>query len=294
MHSEQSYNKELTLADILGKVKLGYKKILICVVIGIILSALYTLYTPTTYTAEMQIVPAESSSASSSTISSILSFGRTTPASFTYFMVLLRSSRVASEIMKEKPMMTRLFEPKWFLDKNGQWRRLPPGKIELISNAIHSFFGRTFDNSPTSVYAVQKAISTHLKDKTGATTPDVVTLSWSARSPEKAQIMLADVVATADRMMRTEKEAELERSIRYMNERIVGMTEVEERSAIISKLVDTEIRLILLRSGAPYAVQFLDDSYASPVPTSPVPLLNISIGIFLGFIVGCAIAVTRR
>ena len=119
----------------------------------------------------------------------------------------------------------------------------------------------------------------------------LVTMSFNNRDPKFAADYLLKVITTTNDFVREQDHATARNMVDYVAHRIATNTNVEQRSALDSLLLQQERRLMMTEVSAPYAATILDGP--TVIPLNTVLRVTLLSGFFY-MLVGMAIAVFRN
>jgi hypothetical protein len=118
----------------------------------------------------------------------------------------------------------------------------------------------------------------------------LVSLHYSNRKPDTAAQFLSQVVAATNDYIRAQNRENQKQYVAYLSESAAKATNVEQRQAIDTLLLQQERQLMMTEVDVPYAAKILDGP--TVVPVNKV-LKILVIYAFIGMIIGIAIAVSR-
>ena len=125
------------------------------------------------------------------------------------------------------------------------------------------------------------------KDKTSG----LVTLSYYNSDPKFAADYLLKILDTTNNYVREQDRATARNMVDYVAHRVATNTNVEQRAALDSLLLQQERRLMMTEVNAPYAATILDGPIVTPVNNV---LKTILLNGFLFMLLGMTIAVFRN
>lgn len=277
-----------TMLDALLK---GWSILLGGAILGLLLSIL-SLLSGQTYDSTIIIAPAQSSSATESgantglsslaAIAGIGSGGSSPLSAYDQFLLTLHSSGLAQALLSNKPLMQRMFLAEWD-DASASWH---PAKspIQNLSRAIDSVFGF---NRPSylSVDDVQKYLGSRLRVVEDKGT-SVRTVTFRTSNPQLSFDILMFVHKQADNMVRESDFAYLNDQVSYLDRRLETVTNLDHRQQLVAILSEYEKRLMLAEGHLSYASRIIDLPQVAKAPSSPRPIIILTIGTIVGLVIG--------
>ena len=207
---------------------------------------------------------------------------------FTQFQLSLGSVGVAQALDKKYDMLCTIY--RGLCDpKTHTWKERT-GMQASFDAVLARVAGLPDPNGPLTVVdlaAFNASAIVSTKDKTTG----LVTMTFYNRDPKFAADYLLKVITTTNDFVREQDHATARNMVDYVAHRIATNTNVEQRTALDSLLLQQERRLMMTEVSAPYAAKILDGPTVTPLNTVlRVTLVN---GIFY-MVVGMAIAIFRN
>lgn len=255
-----------------------------------------------TYTAELRVAPAPTSSRESSSLGALTSLATLTGGTlesipvtpFRLYVEGVYTREVAIRLARDPALMHRVFPREWDARLH-QWRDpadfgtgFRDGLYHLLGVPVHAW-------SPPDAARLQGWIATAVSVNQTPKTP-IVTISLSSPDKAFARSFLVTLHTTVDGWLRERTLERTRNNIAYLNSRLPAISLADHRQALFATLSDQEQRQMMARNPAAYAAEPFGKATASQAPTSPrqLPVLVVALafGLFAG-IVG-ALVVPRR
>ena len=277
----------------------GRRLVVTITAIFLAVALIYVAVAPRKYTAVVVVAPVQE--AGSGALSGALSqfagaanaLGVTLPqpgssGEFGKFQELLTSTRVASAMIAARDPRSKIFRFEYD-QKSG---RYVGGFFGGTLDKIYRFIFRLPDSHEPDAWDVShylvKQVSLETETKTS-----LLKISFSHRDPAFAVDLVNQLVSTADGLLKTDRGSIAVRKIAYFNEKLKSVTMAENRTALITLLMDEEKVMSVIQINAPYAARVLVPARASSDPTQPDIPLVLALGLVGGFILALAIQVWR-
>jgi hypothetical protein len=260
-------------------------------VLTLLLAIIYLNVTKPTYTVTFKITPAISSSSRSaaSRLGNLASLaGINIPQDdnsmgFEVYLVELQGRAAAAELVRNQPLMRRLFPKEWD-DATGQWRQPPSGILHPLAQGVKFLFGmKQLPWSPPDGARVEKILDDDVHISKTPYTP-VVTISMDSKDPETASLLLWSLHQTVDDFIRQRTLKRTERYIAYLTKQLALATVNDYREALITSLVEQQKARMTASSGLPFAAEPVEPPVIASLPSSP----NGPVVIFLALMFGLA------
>lgn len=206
---------------------------------------------------------------------------------FTQFISSLGSVGVARELIKRYDLLCRIYSSDCDPITH-RWSERT-GIREFFSGLLAKL-GRLPDpNGPRTEIDLAQYIRGGVVPSTNKTN-SLVTLTFEHRKPEFAAQVLSAVVATTNDYIRAQNREMQKRYVEYLSQSATKATNVEQRQAIDTLLLQQERQLMMTEVNVPYAAKILDGP--TVVPVNKV-LKTLVIYTFLGLALGTALAIFR-
>jgi hypothetical protein len=207
---------------------------------------------------------------------------------FTQFISSMGSVGVARELIKRHDLLCRIYRSDCD-PVTHQWHERT-GVREFFNGLLAKLGGLPDPNGPRT----EIDLALYLR---GAVVPSInktnslVTLTFEHPRPEFAAQVLSAVVATTNDHIRAQNRDVQKRYVEYLSQNAAKTTNVEQRQAIDTLLLQQERQLMMTEVDLPYAAKILDGP--TVVPINKV-LKTLVIYSFLGFVLGAVLAIFRE
>jgi uncharacterized protein involved in exopolysaccharide biosynthesis len=269
-----------------------------CALIGLVVSSLYLHVATYRYTAELTVIPVQSSGGGAAGrlggIADLASLaGVSLPkdqgfAQYQLYFEGIHSRSVADALSKRTDLMKVIFRSEWD-EKTKSWRQ-PTSPLRPIVQAFKFILGiPNYDWQPPDGARLLLYMNSEIKvaeDPKKA----LATISFDHRDPKFAVAFLRALHDTVEGQLRQKALSVSRQYVSYLSEQLKTVTMVEQRQAIMNALVEQEKSVMMASSNAPFAAESFGDPTASYRPTSPVPILVLALGFLIGAAVGAGIA----
>ncbi len=288
------------LAGILKTVRRRWWLLPAGVVAALLLTLAYLQRADYSYSAELKVYGAPSSSGSrpaSSALGGLAALAGLNGGSgaaegvspFRFYLDGLYSPEVARRMAADPAIMHRLFAGEWDA-RAGAWRQ--PGSLGgSVRNGIIGLLGLPqYGWTPPDATRLQDYIADNVSVRQSVKSP-IVTIGYNNRDPAFAVLFLDRLHATTDSWLREEQTARTRGNIAYLAGRLETVTLAEQRAALVTALTEQERQAMLAHSDAPYAAEPFDVTTASSEPTRPRPLAMLIGAAVAGLVIGLALAI---
>ena len=286
----------ISIAEVVGRIWSGRLIVVVALVLGL-LNGLYQAHRAgPLYIASLEILPAESDGGGGGgggggalgMLAGLAGGGGGSVSKFTQYQFALGSVGVAQMLDKKYDMVCYMYRA--FCDlKTHVWR--PRTGVEATFDA---FMARVAGlPNPNGAYTVAD-LARYNFTAIGATrdkTSGLVTLSYYNRDPKFAADYLLKVFETTNNYVREQDRATARTMVDYVAHRVATNTNVEQRSALDSLLLQQERRLMMTEVNAPYAATILDGPTVTPLNDV---LKTVLMNGFLFMLLGLGIAIFRN
>lgn len=206
---------------------------------------------------------------------------------FTQFISAKGSVGVARELIKRYDLLCRIYNTDCD-PATHQWRERTG--IRAFFSGLLAKLGRLPDpNGPRTEIDLAQYIGGAVAAETNKNN-SLVTLTYQHRRPEFAAQVLSAVVSTTNDYIRMQNRDLQRRYVEYLSQSAAKATNVEQRQAIDTLLLQQERQFMMTEVDAPYAAKILDGPTVVPVNTV---LKTLVIYTFLGFVLGALLAISR-
>ena len=265
-----------------------------------VLGLLYGVYTVhgngPAYIATMRVSPAETdtSMGGASGASGLLaglaggSLGSIPVPKFTQFLLARDSIEVARDLDHKYGLLCRIYRGECD-PVTRQWKERT-GYRQWFSGMLARLSGLPDPNVGARTAADLAIYVTGAVGQVENKNNSVVTLTYVSGKPDFAAQFLSEVVKTTNDHIRMQSRETQKRYVEYLSESAAKTTNVEQRMAIDTLLLQEERQLMMTEVDVPYAAQILDGPTVTPVNTA---LKTIAINTLFGLLIGLLIAVLR-
>ena len=266
------------------------------IIVALLLGSLYLRRADYSYTAELKVYAAPSTSGSrpASALGGLAALagigGGTSEAvsPFRFYLDGIYSTEVAARLARDRTLMHTLFAGEW--DARAKVWRQPASLTGSLRRGVSGLLGLPqFGWHAPDAGRLQAYIAETVTVRQSVKTP-IATLSYDSVDPVFATRFLNQINTTTDAYLREQQSARTRGNITYLSQKLREVTLAEQRQALVTTLTEQERQAMLAYGNAPYAAEPFDIATASPEPTRPraLPLL---IGVaFAGLIAGIVVA----
>jgi hypothetical protein len=289
--------KTISLSYLIGLVWTGRWIVMAATLLGLLYGVYIVHLAGPQYMATMHISPAASDSSlgDAAGASGILASlggsggsGALQVPKFTQFLYTRGSVEVARELDRRYGLLCRIHNGECD-PVTHQWKERA-GIKEWFNGLLARLGGLPDPNvGPRPITDLASYVTSAI-DQEQNKTNSIVTLTYVNRKPEFAAQFLAEVVKTINDNIRAQNREIQKREVEYLSESAVKTTNVEQRLAIDTLLLQEERQLMMTELDIPYAAKILDGPTVLPVYNAP-KLLAIST--VVGLLIGLMIALLR-
>jgi hypothetical protein len=198
---------------------------------------------------------------------------------FNYFIALMRSDRMASQLVKDDAVLQHLFPREWNTATRS-WQR-PDGLLQSIkASYLRFFFGMHY--VPPDIERTKERLNEVFVSQLDIETGSYL-LSVKDRQCAVAISLLGSIFSTTDRVLKNEKRIRFSENINSLRAELGQLENAELRSQIASALLAQYLRKIAAESRLPLAARVLDGPGCPPRPVLPVPLSYAAAGAIAAF-----------
>ena len=282
----------ISIADVTGQIWSGRLIVVAALVCGLFYGLYQAHRAGPLYLASVEVLPAEGDGGSSGgggaigMLASLAggSSGGAVPK-FTQFQIAIGSVGVAQMLDTKYDMVCVLYRGR--CDRKTHTWRPRTGFDAAVAAFLARVAGLPDPNGPNTVLDLAHYNFSGIaitKDKTSG----LVTLSYYNSDPKFASDYLLKVLDTTNNYVREQDRATARNMVDYVAHRVATNTNVEQRAALDSLLLQQERRLMMTEVNAPYAATILDGPTVTPMNNV---LKTILLNGFLFMLLGMAIAV---
>jgi len=286
----------ISLSYLAGLAWAGRLIVITCAVAGFLFGAYWVYQQGPSYMATVRVSPVQGDSGSNSLAgaSGLLAnlsgeSGAMQVPKFIQFIYALNSVEVGRSLDKKYNLLCRVYRGE--CDPNTHSWKERTGIREWITGATSRLAGLPDPNvGPRNIidlanYIEAKVVIVQIKKN-----ESVYGLTFVHRDPQFAAQFLAQVVKAANDYIRGLNHETQKRYVDYLTASAAKTTNVEQRQAIDTLLLQEERQLMMTEVDNPYAAQILDGPIVTPVNHS---LKIIAICTLLGLIPGTIVAISR-
>lgn len=290
--------KSISISYLLGLVWSGRAIVVIATVIGL-LCGIYTIYDAgPSYMATMRVSPASNdtslgnvSSGASGLLAGLTGgSGAAQVPKFVQFTYAMSSLEVARALDQKYDLLCRVYRGECD-PVTHRWKPRNHSIQDWLVSATSRLSGLPDPNvGPRPLADLAKYIANSVSAEQLKKTDSVLTLSFIHRNPEFAAQFLSQVVKATNDYVRTQNRETQKRYVEYLSASAAQTTNVEQRLAIDTLLLQEERQLMMTEVDVPYAAQILDGPTIAPVNHA---LKTIAIYTVIGLLLGLAISMLR-
>lgn len=286
--------------DLVARIAARWWLLPLGVTIGAALALSYLSRAEYTYSAELKVYAAPSSSGSRApsalgglaALTGLAGGAGESVTPFRFYLDGVYSEAVAARLARDRTLMRTIFAGEWDA-RAGQWRQ-PASLTGSVRRAVTTALGLPqFGWTPPDAARLQAYIAKAVVVRQSVRTP-IVVLSTANRDPKFGIRLLERVHATTDDWLREQQTARIRGNIAYLTTRLATVTLAEQRAALVAQLTEQERQAMLAYANAPYAADPFDRATVSLEPTRPRPVpLLIGAGV-AGLLAGLVTAALWR
>lgn len=288
--------KSISISYLLGLVWSGRGIIIITAVIGLLYGVYSVYHAGPAYAATMRVSPAPSDTGLGSTSGAGGLLAGLTGGSgalqvpkFIQFTYALSSVEVAQSLDQRYDLLCRVYRGECD-PKTHQWKPRS-GLREWVASVTSRLSGLPDPNvGPRAPIDLANYIADQVIVEQPKKTDSVTLLTYTNRNPQFAAQFLSQVVKATNDYVRAQNRETQKHYVEYLSASAAQMTNVEQRQAIDTLLLQEERQLMMTEVDVPYAAQVLDGPTVSPVNHA---LKTIAVFTGIGLILGIAIAMCR-
>ncbi|WP_448206232.1 hypothetical protein [Azospirillum sp. sgz302134] len=283
------------LRDFIRTIREGWRILLGCVVVGLLLGVSAVRVAPAYHTASMVVGPTARLGAAAMGARLPVLLGHNTALSaaepgpgdetlsdFARYLELFASIPVAERLMADADLVRILFPDRWDAEA-GRWRS-PSGLLPWLKRLFLATVGRE-DWVQPDAERVSRALLDRLVVETVRTGP---MRRISLRDPDRAvALRLLNAVATAtDAHLRAEAARRSAAQIAHIKARLAGITVAEHRLALADLLSEQERVAMMIEVDLPLAADAIEPPAAASRPDWPNPVQVVPMAGLLGLVAG--------
>jgi len=208
---------------------------------------------------------------------------------FIQFLYALSSVEVARSLDNKYDLLCRIYKGECDL-KTRQWKPRTSMQDRFTSLQFRLSGLPDPNVGPRDIIDLAKYIGGSVGVAQLKKTDSVNTITYMDRNPKFAAQFLTQVVKAANDYVRAQSHASQKLYVEYLSASAAKATNVEQRQAIDTLLLQQERQLMMTEVDSPYAAQILDGPTVTPVNKV---MKTIAIQTALGLLIGLAIALCR-
>lgn len=263
---------ELSLNEFVGALRRARWLILSLAVASILIAVVAVLVTPKTYTASTVLSPVtntpggggfgrvDSLLSQFGGLASLAGFSGLNDTSRSESLAVLQSEALTEAYVQKNDLLPILYARKWDAQRK-QWTERNPRKVPTLWKANEDF--------------TNKIRQLNIDSKTG-----LVTLRITWKDPQVAADWANGLVKMTNEYLRDKAIRESQRNIAYLNDQATKTDVVGVKQAIFTILQNEINKEMLARGSEEYALKVLDPAFAPEKPSSPKPVLWVSLALF--------------
>ena len=286
----------ISIADVTHQIWSGRLIVVAALVFGLFYGLYQAHRAGPLYMASVEVLPADSDGGGSGgsgggaigLLSSLAGGSGGAVPKFTQFQFAIGSVGVAQMLDTKYDMVCVMYRGR--CDRKTHTWRQRTGLDAAVAAFLARVAGLPDPNGPNTVVDLAHYNFSSIsitKDKTSG----LVTLSYYNSDPKFASDYLLKVLETTNNYVREQDRATARNMVNYVAHRVATNTNVEQRAALDSLLLQQERRLMMTEVNAPYAATILDGPTVTPMNNV---LKTILINGFMFMLLGMAIAVFRN
>jgi hypothetical protein len=297
----QSTDEATLRLELFEPVRVYWRRILVGAFVAAIAILAYKLISPPRYTTTVIVYPAARTDAQNSGSSALaglsglagINIGGDRSNDFDQFMYLLSSPELAQRLITNGHVLS-LYYPKWHPER-GTWDA-PEGFIETLGSYMRS-------GGPDQ-YTVSELLGKHITIRkipspdTARLSTNIYAVEYTDVAKDRAVIMLRDVIANANEIVRSQAANHAEKQSRYLENKLKTTDTEEYRQTLLRLFSQQQQTLMLANSDVPYAGEILGEKIPRPrrVPKQTVitTLVGISLTLSLGYFLAILVFNLRR
>lgn len=270
--------------------------------IGLVLAILYLHFAKYEYTIQLQVGPVKTSGSGrggslSSQLGDLASMvpiaGLAVGASadspdFKLYMEGMFSRSIADALANRTDLMKVIFKTEWNASEQ-RWEE-PHGIVRNIVSGLKYILGIPITPwSPPDGARLQEYIQKNVMIDQNLRNV-LVTISFEHEDPDFGRRFLTALHQADDDHLRKATLVRSEAYIKYLSAKLATITVAEHRQALADSLSEQEKSMMMASGGASFSAEPFGGASASIRPTSPLPIVVLSMGVFLGVLAGLASA----
>lgn len=259
-------------------------------------AAIYLRVATYTYTVSLKVAPAQGGGETTgSRLGGLASLaGISLPkdqgvSPFQLYLENIQSREIADDIASRPELLKQMFPASWN-DEAGRWEE-PQSTLGVVARPIKRLLGvPIYPWTKPNGGDVQEYISTKVQ-VVESSKKAIVTLRMQDRDPQFAMAFLRALHRDNDERLRRRTLMRTSRYIEYLSAQLRTVSIAEHREALAATLSEQEKQRMLASSRAPFAAEPIGEPTASTRPTSPRPVVVLTMSLLAGLLLGVLAAV---
>lgn len=291
---------QVDLADLLRRIWQRRFMVLSAVALTLIGAIIYLHLATKLYTAELRVIPGQSStSASASRLGGLgnlaaaagVSVGSAQgPTTFEVFMATIKTRELSDQLAHDAQIMHHAFPDDWDV-ATARWVR-PTGIIADTKRSVWSVLGRDRDWRPPSGANLQEYLARNLVIVPETQKNPITVVQYNDRDPAFAKYMLNRINLVADQIVRRKALNEARQFATYFERRLADVLALDLRQSLIQNLGEQDKSIMMASSDVPYAARPIELPTVSDLPTRPQTFLVLGAALVAGLAIGSALALS--
>ena len=296
-----SNDDEIDLRELFGALWRGKFLIILCVVLAIVLAALYLRSAERKYTVRYVFAPVATESAGPNLgglggLASLagVSLPSSSSGDFLTFRFLLKSEEVAAQILKDEKLARAIFASEW--DSNSEnYRKPPDGQYTPYIRTVKKLLtGQDAkDYAPPNAARLSNWLSEAFSSSEDRDT-GFLTLSAETPEPDLMIQVMSQVTEETDRLLKERYIASAEQTMGFYQQQLAKARAREHREALAKLIAQEDQKLMLASKGTYFVAKPLTEPSVSLNPTSPKASLVLALSVVLGGFFGAALVLIRK
>jgi hypothetical protein len=285
------------IGDIVATLGAARYYLILLLLLGALAGGVLSLILTPRYQASMTLIPAQAGlsanaqdfiAAASPTLATLVGSrnSRSGDADFNVFIESMTSLKTAEVLQADHNVLQIFFRGRW--DTQHQTWRHPTGLVYNIKQFIYGKFGRPASRDPSvkDVAAIlKKRVKISLDRISG-----FQNVTFIDRDPQFAQDFLNWLFTAADKVNRTRVLESSRGEAAALDGLLVDTTVLDERQALVHRLVNDELSAKLSETGQPIAASRIESAWVAPDRVFPNTFLFVAGGAAGFFVLGVLIA----
>jgi uncharacterized protein involved in exopolysaccharide biosynthesis len=290
-----------TSPNVFSTVAVRWKDVATAFAVVIALAVAYLHLAQREYTASATLAPSDAelnmlTGLSGMTDLGSLSLGRigfgigSTDPKFAALLQQLTSNMTARALLEDDRVKAAIFEKIW--DARSRTFHPPSGVLYALAQALRAALGLNAWHAPTAA-DMQRYLSQNIVAKEIGVS-ELYSVTYTHKDPEFARYFLTRLLTVSDDYLRQEKLARAMAYVRYLDQRLKAVTDVDQRQAML-KLRSRQENFVMAASvNLPFSADINDPPIVPSRPTWPNVLIVAVATLFFGGGLAAAVGVFFR